>query len=299
MRSASINRLIPGFLTLVLVAVACAGCAHNGRVRESSSMSLDKVIESARDSRVAPDKSPLSFPASVAILMVPGDGQVTDTVLHQAAVELKQVLLGNRKYIGSVSIVSVFDVNKKMSLEQVRASYAADIVILIFYNQDQRTMQSGPAALLDAAIVPAFVVPGVKVHTATLIEGVVAHIPSNAVIFRTSGHEERNSYSTSYSEENVAAAASVGSFKAAMADFGNTLSDTLDQFDKFDLSKAPSMTVLAESSSESGSSAGGNSEAANDYWRQVNSFKSSGGSFDPGILLLFGVACVAALRRKG
>jgi rhombotail lipoprotein len=299
MRSISIIRLTLGFLTMVLVAVALAGCAHNGRVRESSSMSLDKVIETARDSRVAPDKSPLSFPASVAILMVPGDGQVTDTVLHQAAMELKQELRENKKYISSVSIVSMFDVNKKVTLEQVRASYAADVVILLFYQQDQRTMQSGPAALLDAAIVPAFVVPGVKVHTATLIEGVVAHIPSNAVIFRTSGHEERTSYSTSYSEENVAAAASVESFNAAMVDFGNSLSNTLDQFDQFDLSKAASMTALVESGSESGSAGGGNSEAANDYWRKVNSFKSSGGSFDFWILPFIGVVCVAALRWEG
>jgi rhombotail lipoprotein len=249
MGTTSLKRLNLGLLTMVLLAVALVGCAHNGQVRESSSMSLDKVIESAKDSRVAPDKSPLAFPASVAILMVPGDGQVPETVLHQAAEGLKQQLLENKKYIGSVSIVSTFDVNKKMTLEQVRASYAADVVILIFYHQDQRTMQSGPAALLDAAIVPAFVVPGVKVHTATLIEGVVAHIPSNAVIFRTSGHEDRNSYSTSYSVENVGAAASVDSFNAAMVDFGKSLSNTLDQFDHFDFSKAPSMTALVESSS--------------------------------------------------
>jgi rhombotail lipoprotein len=292
------KRLKLGLFAGVLVAVALAGCAHNGQVRESSSMSLDKVIESARDSRVASDKSPLTFPASVAILMVPGDGQVPETVLHQAAEVLKRQLLENKKYIGSVSIVSAFDVNKKMTLEQVRASYAADVVILIFYHQDQRTVQSGPAALLDAAIVPAFVVPGVKVHTATLIEGVVAHIPSNAVIFRTSGHEDRNSYSTSYSVENVGAAASVDSFNEAMVDFGKSLSNTLDQFDHFDFSKAPSMTALVESSGESGSAAGGSGEAANDYWRQVNSFKSSGGSFDPGFLLFLGATCVLALRRK-
>jgi rhombotail lipoprotein len=287
-----------GLLTMVLVAVALAGCAHNGQIRESSSMSLDKVIESAKDSRVAPDKSPLTFPASVAILMVPGDGQVPETVLHQAAEGLKQQLLENKKYIGSVSVVSTFDENAKMTLEQVRASYAADIVLLIFYHQDQRTVQSGPAALLDAAIVPVFVVPGVKLHTATLIEGLVAHIPSNAVIFRTSGHEDRNSYSTSYSVDNVGAAASEDSFNAAMVDFGRSLSNTLDQFDHFDFSKAPSMTALVESSSESGSAVGGNSKAANDYWRQVNAFKSSGGSFDPGILLFLGVTCVVALRRK-
>jgi rhombotail lipoprotein len=299
MGTTSIVRRTLGLLIMVLVAVALAGCAHNGRVRESSSMSLDKVIESAKDSRITPVKLPLSFPASVAILMVPSDGQVPETVMHQAAEGLKQQLLENKKYIGSVSIVSTFDVNKKMTLEQVRASYAADIVILIFYHQDQRTVQSGPAALLDAMIVPAFVVPGVKVHTATLIEGVVAHIPSNAVIFRTSGHEERTSYSTSYSEENVSAAASVDSFNAAIVDFGKSLSNTLNQFDQFDMSKAASMTALVESSSESGSAVGGNSEAANDYWRKVDSFKSTGGSFDSVILLFFGVACIVALRRKG
>jgi rhombotail lipoprotein len=297
MKTISLKRLTLGLLTMVLFAVALSGCAHNGRVRESSSISLDKVIESARDSRVTPDKSPLAFPASVAILMVPGDGQVPDTVLHQAAEGLKKQLLENKRYIGSVSIVSTFDVNKRMTLGQVRASYAADVVVLIFYHQDQRTVQSGPAALLDIAVVPAFLVPGVNVHTATLIDGVVAHIPSNAVIFRTSGHEERTSNSTSYSEENVAAAAAVDSFNAAMVDFGKSLSNILNQFDQFDLSKAASMTALAESGSESGSAVGGDSEAANDYWRKVDSFKSGGGSFGFGILLFFGVACVIARRR--
>jgi rhombotail lipoprotein len=298
MEATLIKRQTARVLEIILVVVAVTGCAHNGRVRESSSMSLDRLIESAKDSRVAPDKSPLSFPASVVILMVPGDGQVPETVLHQAAEKLKQQLVANKKYIGSVSIVSTFDVNNKMTLEQVRANYAADVVILIFYRQDQRTMQSGPAALLDAAIVPAFVVPGVKVHTATLIEGVVAHIPSNAVIFRTSGHEDRNSYSTSYSEENVAAAASVDSFNAAMVDFGKSLSSTLNQFEHFDISMAPSMTALIESSSGSRSGVGGNSDAANDYWRKVDSFKSSGGSFHPGILLFLGAACAVVLYRK-
>lgn len=298
MGATSITRLILDLLTMVLITVALAGCAHNGRVRESSSMSLDTIIESAKDSRVTPDKSPLSFPVSVAILMVPGDGQVPETALYQAAEGLKQQLVSNKKYIGSVSIVSMFDLNSKMTLEQLRTSYAADVAILIFYRQDQRTIQSGPAALLDAAIIPAFVVPGVKVHTATLIEGVIAHIASNAVIFRTSGHEERNSYSTSYSEENVAAAASIDSFNVAMVDFGKSLSNTLTQFDQFDISMAPSMTALIESSSGSSTAVGGNSEAANDYWRKVDSFKSSGGSFDPGILLFLGVACVAVIRRK-
>ena len=298
MRTTSIKSLVAGLLTMVLVVAGLAGCAHNGRVRESSSMSLDKVIETASDSRVTTGKSPLSLPASVAILMVPGDGRVPETVLHQAAEVLKQELLQNRKYIGSVSIVSTFDVNKKMTLEQVRAGYAADIAILAFYHQDQRTMQSGPAALLDAAIVPVFVVPGVKIHTATLIEGVIVHIPSNAVIIRTSGHEERDSYSTSYSEENVAAAASIAGFNAAMTDFGKSLSDTLVAFDQFDFTNAPSMTALVESGSEPGTAAEGSRAAANDYWRKVDSFKTSGGSLDFGILLFCGVACVIALRRS-
>lgn len=59
MISISISRLTLDLLAMVLVAAALVGCAHNGRVRESSSMSLDKVIESARDSRVVPDKSTL------------------------------------------------------------------------------------------------------------------------------------------------------------------------------------------------------------------------------------------------
>jgi rhombotail lipoprotein len=222
---------------------ACAGgLCKQRRVRQASSMPLDKVIETTKDSRVTAGKSPLTFPASVTILMVPASGGAPRTDLHQAAETLKKKLIENRKYIGSVSVVSTFDVSKKTTLEQVGASYAADVVILVFYQQYHRTVQSGPAALLDIAIVPAFTVPGVKVNTATLIEGVVAHIPSNAVIFRTSAYDERSAYSTSYSEANTAASTSVESFDAAMVNFGNDLSETLDRFDKFDVSKAPSIS---------------------------------------------------------
>jgi len=287
------NKRIQGILAVLMVALALAGCANNGRVRQASSMPLDKVIETAKDSRVTADKSPLTFPASVAILMVPASGGVPQTDMHQAAETLKKKLLENRKYIGAVSIVSTFDVSKKTTLEQVGASYAADVVILVFYQQYQRTVQSGPAALLDIAIVPAFTVPGVKVNTATLIEGVVAHIPSNAVIFRTSAYDERSAYSTSYSEANTAASTSVESFDAAMVNFGNDLSDTLDRFDRFDVSKAPSMTSLIESSGEAGAGGG----AANDYWKSVDTFKSGGGAFNPLVLLLFGAAWAIARRR--
>jgi rhombotail lipoprotein len=288
------RKRILGFSALLAVALALAGCANNGRVRQASSMPLDKVIENAKDSRVTADKSPLTFPASVAVLMVPASGGVPQTDLHQAAETLKKKLLENRKYIGAVSIVSTFDVSKKTTLEQVGASYAADVVILVFYQQYQRTVQSGPAALLDIAIVPAFTVPGVKVNTATLIEGVVAHIPSNAVIFRTSAYDERSAYSTSYSEANTAASTSVESFDAAMVNFGNDLSETLDRFDRFDVSKAPSMNALTESAGEAGA---GGSAASNDYWKKVDSFKSGGGAFDPVILLLFGAAWAIARRR--
>ena len=289
--------LTMGLLIIVLVAVSLGGCVQS-RVRESSSMSLDKVIESARDSRVAPEKSSLLLPASVAILVVPGDGQVPETVLHQAAEKLKQQLLQNKKYIRSVSIVSSREVTKKITLEQVRTNYGADVIILIFYHQDQRSEQNSVAGLLDGVIIPQYIVPGVKVRATTLVEGVVAHIPSNAVIFRTSVHDEKSSLSTSFSEENVAAKVSVKSFKSAMLNFGKSLSNTLDQFEHFDMSKAGSMTDLLESSGESDSPAVGDDAAANDYWKNVDSAKAGGGAFGFGILLFIGVVCVIARLQR-
>src|SRR5271157_8322 len=156
------------FLLLSVLAIFffanLVGCAHNQMSKSSSSIPLSSFMRPVSESRQVNKKTPLSLPASVAILFVPGkdvNSSVPYTSLYQASEKLKQQLLNNPKYISSVTVIQTDETKNKISLAEIRASYAADIVIILSYQQDQRNSQSGAAGLMDVTIVGAFIVPGV------------------------------------------------------------------------------------------------------------------------------------------
>ncbi len=282
--------------------VSLEGC-HHQMSKTSSSVPLSSFIKPISDSRQIDKKTPLSFPASVSILFIPGgtmtkgvhnpsfyDG-VPYTTLNKAAQELKKQLLTNPKYISSVTVVQADEALSNISLGNIRASYGTDIVIILSYKQDQRNSQTGVAGLLDITIVGAFVVPGVETTTSTLIDAKVIHIPNNALIFRTSGTDERSTYSTSYGEKSTAVDESINGIIAATTEIGNALTKTLSKFENYDISQAVPIANLYANES-------GNIQS-NDYWKKVDAYKSSGGGafgFIPMFLAL--AVCYLARRRK-
>ncbi len=275
------------------------GCAHRDIARNSSSVSLSEIIEPIKDSRQTVQKTPLNLPAAVAIVIVPGkqsnSNHVPNTSLRQAAEKLKQQLLAEPKYISSVSVVTGDDVEKKISLENIRAMYATDIAIILSYQQDQRNNQSGVAGLMDVTIVGIFLVPGVETKTSSVIDGKVIHIPSNAIIFRASGTDERATYSTSHSEKGTAMEESIDSILAATSEFGKSLTKVLSKFDNYDFSQAVPMSVLTADDSKKSAK----DRPANDYWGKVDNYKSTGGgAFGIVLLLISATVCYAAWRRK-
>lgn len=291
---------ITRFFTLsCLVAFSLAtlfGCvSHIGR--SSSSAPLGTVIEPAKDSSQRTSKAPLRLPASVAIVtIVPNKPPyIPYTTLRQAAEELKQQLLKNPKYIRSVAVVARDDMQGMISLENIQEIYGAEVAITLSYQQDQRSSQSGAAGLMDVAIVGIFLVPGVEIKTSSVIDGRVIHIPSDSIIFRASGTDERSTHSTTYSENSTAEEESINSILASTTDFGNSLSKVLTKFDNYDFSQAVPMATLT-----AGNPANvGKGKPANDYWRNVDSYKATGGgAFGILPLLISSALCWAAWRRK-
>ena len=272
-----------------------AGCAHNQMSISSSSVPLSSFMKPVSESRKVTNKTPLSLPASVAILFVPGKevyGSIPYTGLYQASEKLKQQLLNNPKYISSVTVVQADETKNKISLAEIRASYAADIVIILSYQQDQRNSQAGAAGLMDVTIVGAFIVPGVETKTITLVDAKVIHIPNQALIFRTSAIDERSKYSTSYGVDSSIKEESINGLLAATAEVGNSLNKSLIKFENYDLSQAAQMSFLS-----SGDAADGTQ--ANDYWKKVDTYKSSGGGAFGFIPLLIALAvCGLAWRRN-
>jgi rhombotail lipoprotein len=287
------------FLLLSVFAVFSftnlAGCMHNQMSKSSSSVPLSSFMAPVSESRQVAEKTPLRLPASVAILFVPGKevyGAVPYTSLYQASEKLKQQLLNNPKYISSVTVVQADETKNKISLAEIRASYTADIVIILSYQQDQRNSQSGAAGLMDMSVVGAFLVPGVETKTVTLIDAKVIHIPNQALIFRTSAIDERSKKATSYDVDINAREESINGLLAATAEVGNSLNKSLIRFENYDMSQAVQMSFLS-----SGDTADGTQ--ANDYWKKVDTYKSSGGGAFGFIPLLIALSvCGLAWRRK-
>lgn len=287
------------FCLIGLCFITFSGCAHNDIARSSSSASLSDIIVPVKDSRQTVQKTPLILPSSVAIVIVPSKqsygNHVPNTTLRQAAEKLKQQLLANAKYISSVSVVTGDDIKEKISLEKIRAYYGADIAIILSYQQDQRSHQSGPAGLMDVTIVGIFLVPGVETKTSSIIDGKVIHIPSNAIIFRASGTDERSTHSTSYSVNGTAKEDSINSILAATTDFGNSLTKSLTKFDNYDFSQAVPVSVLTAGNSTDDTKG----KPANDYWGKVDNYKSTGGgAFGIVPILISAAVCCVAWRRK-
>jgi rhombotail lipoprotein len=293
------TRMTRFFISPCLVAFSLAtlfGCVQHIKM-SSSSAPLGAVIEPAKDSSQRTHKAQLRLPASVAIVtIVPNKPPyVPYTTLRQAAEKLKQQLLTNPKYISSVAVVARDDMQGMISLENIQEIYGADIAITLSYQQDQRSSQSGAAGLMDIAIVGIFFVPGVEIKTSSVIDGRVIHIPSNSIIFRASGADERSSHSTTYSENSTAEEESINSILASTTDFGNSLSKVLTKFDNYDFSQAVPMAVLTAGNSADVAKG----KPANDYWRNVDSYKSTGGgAFGIIPLLISSTLCWAAWCRK-
>lgn len=282
--------------SLLVLSLFLSGCAQN-ITRSSASTSFNKIIEPVADSKRVERTKPLTLPLSVAILTIPSSQgrHVPNTTLRLASEKLKEQLLAYPKYVSSVAIVEKDDMANRISLNKIGSGYGADVAIVLSYQQDQRTDQSGFFGLLDATGVGAFLVPGVSLKTASVIDGKVIHIPSRAIIFRASGKDERTGRCTSYGHQGALSQASIDSIVAATGDFGNTLTTKIDKFDKYDLSQAMSLSALTEGGSKEGASPA----EGNDYWNEVNTFKrTGGGAFGFFPILISAAICCAAWRRK-
>lgn len=304
------------FALVALLAATLSGC-FNLRPQSATSVRLDTILTPVKDSLLVTDKKPLVFPTTVAVLMVPSRNTtlIPATTLRRAAEDLKKELLKNEAYVNGVAIISPDDIREKVTLQTIHDLYGADILIVLTHQQDNRHVQGSFAQLANLAIAPAFMIPSVKVTTTTAVDGKIIHIPSNAIIFRSNGFDERHRWLTPVSADgNVADEEAIRGFSSAVLDFGRNVSRKLGQLQDFDMSKAvPLASVLEETAVAAGGTVGANGAGATgartpsrqvaangDDWGRVDSYKrSGGGALDAWPLLVLALTgLLRATRRR-
>lgn len=267
------------FLTLLL-----SGCVLSPR--SASSVRLEDILLPVKDSLVATDKKPLTFPATVAILMVPQGNRVMvpDTTMRIAAEALKKELVKNTRYVSGVTIVSQSDLRSKVTLQTLHDLYGADVVVLVTHQQDRRMIQSGFAQFTNITIVTAYLVPTVKVTTTSAVDAKIIHIPSNAVIFRSSGFNERVSWMTpAVAEQSNADEESIKGFLSAIDDLGHNITGKLNQMDQFDARTAVPLDQLLAEDAKAGPPTATAGPGTPDEWNRVDTYKRSGGGALDGV----------------
>ena len=156
------------------------------------------------------------------------------------------------------------EVKEKVSLGYIQSLYDADIAIILSYSQDQRSNQTGPGALLDLSMVSNFIAPSVKTETIAYVKDMVVHMPSNALIFRSTGSDFNDKNSTPYGQRSVLETESVSGIISTTDEFSVALNNKLSKFDKFDFNNAVSLELTQIGTSQ---------DNRNANWKKVDAFK--------------------------
>ena len=111
----------------------------------------------------------------------------------------------------------------------------------------------------------------------------------------TDGTDERSVHSTTYTESSTALEESINGVLAATANFGTALTAALSKFDNYDFSQAVSLSVLTTGRAADTAK----DKPANDYWKKVDTYKSTGGGAFGLLPLLMALAlCGVAWRTN-
>jgi rhombotail lipoprotein len=115
------------------------------------------------------------------------------------------------------------------NLEQIRTMYGVDVIALLSYDQVQFT-DEGKLSLTYWTIVGAYVIPGEKNDTQTMLDAVVYDIPSRKMLFRAPGLSRIKGSATLVNQSEELRADSGKGFDAAAKEMIVNLDEQLTNF---------------------------------------------------------------------
>jgi rhombotail lipoprotein len=186
----------PFFSFVLLSAVVCAmlglgGCATS-RERHNAASVVDFLYPDTRDPVVTPGIPVLTLPLRVGIAFVPSAGYGNSMLTEKRKLDLMQQVADHFKkyaYVKDIELIPSAYLKQRggfANLEQIRTMYGVDVIALVSYDQIQFTDQDF-LSLTYWTIVGAYVVPGEKNDTHTMLDTVVVDIKSRKMLFRAPG----------------------------------------------------------------------------------------------------------------
>ncbi|WDP92510.1 MAG: rhombotarget lipoprotein [Desulfobacter sp.] len=246
------------FIILILSAAAVftglSGCAVRSAHHHSSS--VVQYLYPNQENHVKITGMPrLSLPLRVGIAFVPensGRGRaLTETDKMELMAEVRRHF--NRyEFVGSIELIPSAYLQKEggfANLDQIRTMYGVDVMALLSYDQTQFT-DEGVASITYWTIIGAYIIPGEKNATHTMVDATVYDIQSRKLLFRAPGVSHIKSNATPVNLSEQLRKDSIKSFKYASADLIRNLDAQLQLFkekvkaapDAYQISHGPGYT---------------------------------------------------------
>jgi len=221
-------------LSILVACSAFTGCASQTQRHHSSSV-FEYLYPDQAGHVETPGIPLLSLPLRVGIAFVPETEGSRHTLTESDKVDLmNEVARHFRRYdfVKDVEIIPSPYLTGKGSfanLDQIRTMYGVDVICLLSYDQTQFT-DEGLASITYWTIVGAYIVPGEKNDTHTMIDGAIYDIKSRKMLFRAPGISHIKGLATPVNLNEALRADSLQGFKEASTDVVINLDIQLDMF---------------------------------------------------------------------
>ena len=231
MRVVNTRTLILPVIVICMMMTSCG--TRSTRYRNSSVVQY--LYPDRRNHVETPGIPRLELPLRVAIAFVPENAAGSRALTERDKMELmKEVSRYFKKYdfVKSIEIIPSAYLSKEggfTNLDQIRSMYGIDVITLLSYDQTQFT-DEGLASISYWTIIGAYIIPGEKNDTHTMVDATVYDIQSRKMLFRAPGTSHIKSNATPVNLTETLRADSLKSFKESSVDLVNNLEIQLELF---------------------------------------------------------------------
>lgn len=230
-------------LVIVALSFVLSGCAGSQARYTSNVVEFlypDKKVEEGVERKDVP---PLVAPFKLGIAFVP-DATSTVSGAQRRTLSLSEQQKGDlmgkiasvvdqHPFVRETALIpSQYLVPKGAfgNLDQLRAMYGIDVILLMSYDQLQHT-DEGALSIMYWTLIGAYVVSGEKNDTSTMIDAAAFYIPSRKMIFRASGNSHVKASATLVNLSEQLRKDSYAGFEKAADDLGTNLQEQLALFE--------------------------------------------------------------------
>lgn len=249
-------RLSKAALALVGAMIVLAGCALPlVRNRQAASV-VEYLYPESKPPAPTEEVARLRLPVRVGIAFVPAGPLAARISATQRAALLERVKasFADRPFIGAIEVVPDAYLRPRggfENLDQVARMFNVDVMCLVSYDQVQY-VESNAASVLYWTIVGAYVIPGTRYSTHTLLDAAVFDVKSRRLLFRAPGTSETGAYRAPAAAQAYQREALEDGFDQALRGLIPALHAELDRF-RERVKNDPTVQVQAAPGSRGGS----------------------------------------------